>query len=297
MADATLSAAGGKREFYVYVLSRPDSRPCYVGKGKNRRMEGNIRKSHNPYLARIINLAGGSIPCRKVVENVTEDEAFELECFLIKEIGRIPHGPLVNGTNGGDGVVGHIRTAEQRARMSIARRGRVVPEEQRRRQSETMKGCTFSDEHKAAISAAKKGKSTGPLSALHIEAIASANRGKKRTGTALEAIRQAHANMSDEARALKSQRVSAALTGKPLTESHRATISRIQKGRVRSQEFKDKVGAGLRVFHNNTERDARIMQMTEQGLTAMQIGEQVGISEAAVWSAQHRARQQIARMK
>lgn len=287
-------ANSAKNVYYVYVLYRPDGTPCYAGKGKGHRARSNSRKSHNATVRRITQSSGlQSLPYKKILEDVTEAIAFEFECFLIQEVGRFDTGgPLVNLTAGGDGVSGHKRTPDQKAKMGDARRGKpsAITPEGRKLLSEAAKERGFTDEHKANISAAKKGKSNGPLSETHRAAIGSAHRGRKRVGKELEAIRNGFVNMSAEARQQKSLRITAALTGKKLTDEHRASISRVQKGRVRSPEFREKVRAGMLALHNNTERDARIMELTEGGLTAMQIGSQVGLSEAGVWSVQHRQR-------
>jgi len=149
----------------------------YVGKGKGLRVENNSRKTHNPHVAKLIELAGGQIPYKKILEDISEEEAFELECFLIREIGRGAKGPLLNLTAGGDGVSGYIQTPEHLAKLSAVRRGRSLSPEARQLISEKLKGRTFSNEHKAAISSAKKGKSQGPLSEDHIAAIVKANTG------------------------------------------------------------------------------------------------------------------------
>ena len=91
MADGSLcqtDAAGEQRCFYVYLISRHDGTPCYVGKGKGNRWRLHAKKSHNKHLAQSYESAGGELPIRKIVDFVSELEAFELEKFLIAEIGR-----------------------------------------------------------------------------------------------------------------------------------------------------------------------------------------------------------------
>lgn len=110
-----------KQEHYVYIIFRPDGRPCYVGKGKGNRWEVHERRTHNPYLARIIAKAGGSIPKIKVREDLTDAEACETEIAFIAAIGRrdLGTGPLVNLTDGGDGAAGAIHGFERRAKRSL----------------------------------------------------------------------------------------------------------------------------------------------------------------------------------
>lgn len=102
-------------KFYVYALFRPNGIVCYIGKGSGKRWQRHEELGTNPHLAAIIKKAGGSIPRIKVRENLLEDAAFEIERALIKAVGREANGgPLVNLTDGGDGVSGLKHSAETR---------------------------------------------------------------------------------------------------------------------------------------------------------------------------------------
>jgi len=152
--------------FYVYVLFRPDGRPCYIGKGKGNRWLCHERyETSNLHLKRIIKNAGGELPKVKLYERLTEQRAFELEVELIKYIGREKdNGPLVNLTDGGDGVSGgenhwngktHPETSKAIGR---ALKGRKFTSEWRKRLSisakKRVRGSNghYSKEHAAAIS-------------------------------------------------------------------------------------------------------------------------------------------------
>lgn len=85
--------------FYTYKYIWEDGTPYYVGKGQKDRAFQNH----------------GDIPVPKdrnriifMVENVTEDRAFQHEKEMIKFYGRkdLGTGPLLNRTNGGQGVSG-----------------------------------------------------------------------------------------------------------------------------------------------------------------------------------------------
>lgn len=102
-----------KSEYYIYLLFRPDGRPCYIGKGKKSRWtshERNVKNGHklgNPHLENIIKNAPNDLPKVKLAQGLSEEKAFELEALWIKTIGREIHGgPLVNQTEGGEGVSG-----------------------------------------------------------------------------------------------------------------------------------------------------------------------------------------------
>jgi hypothetical protein len=113
-----------ENKFYVYVVRRAGGIPCYVGKGSRNRLNDHFSKTqcHNRHLSRIINLEKDQITVEKIAQTLTESEAFELEQFLIQEIGRydIGRGPLANKTDGGEGESGRIRSEESREKNRIA---------------------------------------------------------------------------------------------------------------------------------------------------------------------------------
>ena len=111
--------------FYVYVYRDPrptkNNQPVYVGKGTgDRDLSHWSRGSHNkPFQDFIAHLKvrGLVAPCERVLETESEAEAFAKEIELIALYGRrdLKKGPLFNLTDGGEGVAGMVRTAEQRA--------------------------------------------------------------------------------------------------------------------------------------------------------------------------------------
>lgn len=111
--------------YYVYAYLDPVTRePFYIGKGKGGRASIHLREArndrhthknyYNPIkLSRIRKiLDNGMEPIIDYVcEDMEEEDAFELEEFLISEIGRkvLREGPLTNLTDGGEGFSGLIR--------------------------------------------------------------------------------------------------------------------------------------------------------------------------------------------
>ncbi len=157
--------AGEERKFYVYVLFRPCGEPFYVGMGSGRRWLKHEWRSHNPHVSAIIKQAGGEVPKVRVRSWLTADEAVAVEIALIAAIGRESHGgPLVNLTDGGEGVVGFAWTAEQRAKMSERRKGNgywgnhKFPESAREKIRTARIGKAASEETKARMSAAHSGR-------------------------------------------------------------------------------------------------------------------------------------------
>lgn len=100
-----------KKPYYVYILSKPDGTPFYVGLGCGRRVfkhEWDARKSgknvHRLNIIRQIRAAGGEVG--KAIDSWHDDlkSASDREIALIASIGRqdLGTGPLVNQTSGGN---------------------------------------------------------------------------------------------------------------------------------------------------------------------------------------------------
>lgn len=146
--------------FYTYSLTDPETNnPFYVGKGHGERMyyhETLVRKGksfRNKHLynkiLKIIS-SGNCIIYNKIVENVSETEAFLVEQNAIKNIGRsdLNLGPLCNLTDGGDGTSGLIYNKKTK----ILRRHIVLGEKN------PMYGKTHTEESKKLISEKKKNR-------------------------------------------------------------------------------------------------------------------------------------------
>jgi hypothetical protein len=145
--------------FYTYAYLREDKTPYYIGKGAGKRAyckwKGQIRPPKDK--SRIIFLK----------QNLTEQEAFKHEIYMIAVFGRIDLGTgiLHNRTNGGEGPSGAVVSEETRRKLSEANKGennyfygRTHSKETRRKLSEWNKGKTASEETKRKMSEAKKGE-------------------------------------------------------------------------------------------------------------------------------------------
>ncbi len=136
--------------YYTYAYLREDRTPYYIGKGQGNRIfnknKGDIKPPKDK--SRIIYLK----------QNLTEEEAFRHEIYMIDVFGRkdLGTGILRNKTDGGDGASGAIRSEETKIKMSEAKKN--ISEETKKRMCKAQKGKTFSEEHRKKLSEAKKGK-------------------------------------------------------------------------------------------------------------------------------------------
>jgi hypothetical protein len=129
-------------EYYTYAYLREDKTPYYIGKGKGKRLFYKYGKNCNPPKdrSRII----------KLKENLTEEEAFKHEIYMIAVFGKKCDGTgiLMNIADGGNAppiICGDSPTKRQEVRAKIGAsnkislKGRKIPEEVKQKQSNTWK--------------------------------------------------------------------------------------------------------------------------------------------------------------
>lgn len=154
-------------KFYVYILyNKLNLEPFYVGKGSGMRIYrhyvGAYTKSKNHLHHKIAKITReGNAPTQVLYWCESEEEAFFYETELIAHFGRkdLKKGPLLNRTDGGDGMSGHILSAETKAKMSASKKGKLR-----------------SIEARASIAAGHKGKKRKPFSEQHKLNMGIANR-------------------------------------------------------------------------------------------------------------------------
>lgn len=138
------------KEYYTYAYLREDRTPYYIGKGEGNRAYSSrhtcsVPKDKN----RIIFLK----------KNLTEEDAFKHETYLISVLGRknLGTGILRNLTNGGEGVSGMRHTEESKEKIGRASKGKnLTPNHiEKIRQSKIgntwNKGKTISQEQREQI--------------------------------------------------------------------------------------------------------------------------------------------------
>ena len=180
--------------FYTYAYLRKDRTPYYIGKGTGKRAYQKHIFFNIPLKERIIFLK----------QNLTEEEAFKHEIYMISILGRkdLGTGILINRTNGGDGSSGFTHSEESKRKMSEDRKGKFSgknnpmygvslkgenhhfygkshSEETKRKMSEKRKGkkpYDITEESKRKMREAKKNK---PLSEEHKKNMSEARKGNK----------------------------------------------------------------------------------------------------------------------
>ena len=151
--------------FYVYAhykADSPDNDPFYIGKGKSLR---DLSHKRNPHWKNIV--AKHGFVSKRLAENLTEEQAWDLEKTLIKQYGKLSEGTgcLCNMANGGEGASGTIHSAETKSKWSIAKKGKTweeiygVEQAQRMREQRKITGRKpQSEETRRKISESKKGE-------------------------------------------------------------------------------------------------------------------------------------------
>jgi len=136
--------------YYTYAYLREDRTPYYIGKGKGDRIVSNQRSINKPTdKNRIIFLK----------QNLTEEEAFKHEIYMIAVFGRkdLGTGILRNKTDGGEGSSGYIASEETKRKRSEANKGnkhwtnKKHSEDTKKKLSELSKGKPKSESHKEAL--------------------------------------------------------------------------------------------------------------------------------------------------
>ena len=142
-------------EYYTYAYLREDGTPYYIGKGKGKRVYNcHIRQNKTNLkpkdTSRILLLK----------ENLTEEEAFKHEIYMIAVFGRkdLGTGILRNRSDGGEGPSGAVRSKETRRKISESKKGISPSKDSKRKMSEAKKGKSPSKEHRRKLSESRKGK-------------------------------------------------------------------------------------------------------------------------------------------
>jgi len=298
------------RRFYVYYLRRPDKsdpfepekgQPFYVGKGSNCRYKEHRKEAlvllHKPgpkpiRIKIIYKLWKQGLDFQEdiIFNNLTENEAFEIEIKTIELYGRIDlaTGCLANMTNGGEGSSGIIITDEWRKNLSEAHKGLIFTNEHKEnlRQSslgrklspeaiEKMRasliGRNLSEDHKKKIRDSSGGWHHSEKTKQNLREMNLGENnywyGKKICPEVLErrseGIKKAWARRKEEGWKPKTGRVCPEETkekirkslkgrkGNPCSEETKEKLRQILKGRAKTEEHKKNLSISARKRHAN----------------------------------------------
>ncbi len=233
--------------FYVYRHIRLDKKtPFYVGKGTGYRAFRKGPKDHNQYWKNIVTKYGHRVEIIKDFDS--EKDAFSFELLLTK-LYKSYGFCEANITDGGGGMVGYKRSAEQIKRMSIVHKGKIVSSATKEKlrlanigKVEGSKNPHFGKHHTAE--AKKK--------------IGDANRGKpsKLKNTTLSEETKAKISLSHKGKKLSEEtkiKLSLANKGRVKSVEERRKISLSNKGKIVSEETGRKISkAKLGIFYENS---------------------------------------------
>lgn len=257
------------RTGHIYALADPKTGEVrYIGKTllqpAEKRLKGHVKTMEIGSRRHVYNWMRklNALPQFIIIEAVSESKINELERYWIRWM-RLTGVRLTNLTDGGDGGA-HSTSAETRAKMSVARRGRPIPIEQRAKMSDTARNR--SPEYRAKIAAANRRRIISDRERANRSA---ASRGRVTSS-------QARANMSkaQSGKILSKdhrQKISESLCGKTFSVEHRANISAVNKGKIIPEKQRTKISASLkgRVFseeHRKKLSEARQRQIARDKL-------------------------------
>jgi hypothetical protein len=141
--------------FYTYAYLREDGTPYYIGKGKESRIIRKHRRRNKQYF----NPPNDTNKIIFLKKNLTEEEAFKHEKYMIAVLGRkeLGTGILRNMSNGGEGSSGFIMSGEARQKLSISHKGKKKSIETRMKMSSASKGRNLGRKHSEEAKKKMKG--------------------------------------------------------------------------------------------------------------------------------------------
>lgn len=260
------------RRYYIYCYKKPNGEIFYIGKGTGHRYKRHLSEAKNTdkkdYKTNTIRkiMKNGEEPIIEIMkDNLTEDEAYELEEKLIKHYGRVNNGTgiLTNLTDGGLGGRGLVWTQEMRdfhsKRMSgennhmFGMKGELNPFYGKTHSEETIElfrknatGREFSEETRKKISIATTGENNPMFGKKHSEESKKLMReissGEKHPGYGIP--------RSEETK----RRISEANKGRKFTDEHKRKISLARTGKFKKEENPN-YGKGIPIIqvHNSGE--------------------------------------------
>lgn len=201
-------------------------------------------------------------------KNLTEEEAFRHEIYMIHVLGRkdLGTGTLRNRTYGGQGSSGRVLSQESRDKISISKTGVKASQETRKKLSEALKGKNKGKRHseesrrKMSLSQRKRKASDSTRRKMSL-----ANRGEKNPFYGKKHSLESRRKMSENSKGEKNpnygkprprhivEKSAASNRGKNRSPETCKKLSELGKGRERSPETRKKISTAmsLRVGEKN----------------------------------------------
>lgn len=174
-------------EFYLYRHIRPDvDIPFYIGIGCNKECAPEYSRAfsvsqRSKHWLRVFNKCNKQITVDILftTSSLTEIQNKEKEFIALYGRKDLHNGPLVNFTDGGEGVWGLKMSMESRQKMSLKKKGRPSPK----------KGCSISQIQKDRLREVNLGKT---MSEVTKTKIATSSKGRKHSEESKKKIGMAH---------------------------------------------------------------------------------------------------------
>lgn len=246
------------REEYVYLVFDYRAIPLYVGVGRDdryRRHEKDARNGEDSFKSRVIRKTLkvlGSLPVVIIADNLTIEEAFEIEIALISAIGRRPHGPLVNLTAGGEGMASPPSEVVERIKASL-RRVKADPENKRIHSEKTRQGLARPGVKEAISAASKKSMKDPVVKAVFVQHAIDIIRDPEKLAARGRAIGKALSQPEEKRRRGAASRAHL-LSGTERALAHRAAITAANQ----RLETRKKRSDSCTVWANSPENKLRV---------------------------------------
>lgn len=228
--------------YYVYIVFCSLGYPLYVGKGSGDRAFRDLTCDNNQ-LGEIAKQSLIELPVVLFRENLSEEEAYRLERFLIQIIGKQPNGTLINLAKGGLGGTGTRKSplsAEEKAALAERNRNRIWTEEMRNKSRQSHLGQVVSEDNKNKASERMLGNTYGLGVSPSIETrqkMSASHQGKSvNAGKKWWTTPDGEIYRSEFPRSELDINGRGDLRGRTATEEHRNNISKALAGKPKSEE-------------------------------------------------------------